>query len=62
MLIVINVFNCQHIENERKAKGKRMSPTNNRGMIDQTNEKHLRYLTEYFVRGVDIAFNCSKDY
>jgi hypothetical protein len=32
-----------------------MAPTNNRGMTDQTNEKHLNYLTEYFVREVKLA-------
>jgi hypothetical protein len=28
------------------------------GMAYQTDEKHLTYLLEYFVRVVNIAFNC----
>ena len=35
-----------------------LAPNNNMGMAYQTDEKHLTYLLEYFVRVVKIAFNC----
>ena len=35
-----------------------VAPNNNKGMAYWTDEKHLTYLLEYFVRVVNIAFNC----
>jgi hypothetical protein len=35
-----------------------MAPNNNRGMTYQNDEKHLTNLIEYFVGGVNVAFNC----
>ncbi len=39
----------------------KMAPTNNRGMNYQTKEKDLNNLTEYFVGGINTAFNCIED-
>ena len=35
-----------------------IAPNNSKGMTYQTDETHLTSLTEYFVGGVSIAFNC----
>ena len=35
-----------------------MAPNNNKGMTNQTDEKHLTSLTEYFVGVVKLAFTC----
>ncbi len=40
-----------------QAHSKRMAPTNTRGMTYQMKEKHLSSLRNYFVEGVNIAFN-----
>jgi hypothetical protein len=37
-----------------------MAPTNTRGMTYQMKENHISNLTEYFVEGVNVAFNCLK--
>ncbi len=35
-----------------------LAPNNNRGVTYQTDEKHLNYMSEYFVGVVNIVFNC----
>ncbi len=60
-------YQCQFLWNLslstcwKRPQGKRMAPTNNRGMKYQTNEMHLTNVTEYFVRVVKLACYCSNN-